>query len=189
MNLNIQPVFFVSQSDFRKWLKKNHGKESELLVGFYKSGSGKPCMTWSESVDQAICFGWIDGLRKSINKESYFIRFTPRKSTSIWSAVNIRKVEKLTNQGLMQPSGIASFKLRQEHRSKIYSYEKEAAKLSDSFEKKFRANKKAWDFFHSQPPSYRKTVLHLIMSAKREITQLARLEKVILISEKGKRLL
>ena len=123
MNLEVQPIFFATQSDFRKWLTKNHRKATELFVGFYKVDSGKPSMTWSQSVDQAICFGWIDGVRKSINKDSYFISFTPRKPTSIWSAVNIKKVEELTKKGLMQPAGLASFKLKKEHKSKIYAYE------------------------------------------------------------------
>src|SRR6478735_2031721 len=103
------PTFFATQSDFRKWLQKNHKTETELNVGFYKVGSGKPSMTWSQSVDEALCFGWIDGVRKSIDADSYQIRFTPRKASSIWSAVNVKKVEELTKQGLMQPAGIAAF--------------------------------------------------------------------------------
>src|SRR6187549_476911 len=130
MNLNVQPTFFATQSDFRKWLEKNHSKATELFVGFYKVDSGKPSMTWSESVDQAICFGWIDGVRKSIDKDSYFIRFTPRKPTSIWSAINIKKVEELTKQGLMQPAGLASFEKRTEGKSRIYSFEQEKVELT-----------------------------------------------------------
>src|SRR6187549_365301 len=124
------PTFFANQSDFRKWLQKNHTKETELLVGFYKVGSGKPSMTWSQSVDQALCFGWIDGVRKSIDKDSYQIRFTPRKQTSIWSAVNIKKIEELTKQGLMQPEGLASFEKKQEAKSKIYSHENKETKFT-----------------------------------------------------------
>lgn len=182
------PTFFAKQSDFRKWLEKNHKKETELLVGFYKVDSGKPSMTWSQSVDQALCFGWIDGVRRSIDKDSYSIRFTPRRSTSIWSAINIKKVEALTKQGLMQPAGLASFKLRKEHRSKIYSHEKEAQDLSSDFEKKFKANKKAWDFFITQAPSYQKVIIHWILAAKQETTQLARLDKVIVESAEHRRL-
>jgi uncharacterized protein YdeI (YjbR/CyaY-like superfamily) len=118
-------TFFAKQSEFRKWLDKNHKKETELLVGFYKINSGKPSMTWSQSVDEALCFGWIDGVRKSIDKDSYQIRFTQRKPTSIWSAVNIKKIEELTKQGLMQPAGLVSFENRKENKSKIYSYENE----------------------------------------------------------------
>jgi len=188
MNLNVQPVFFSNQSDFRKWLEKNHSKATELFVGFYKVDSGKPSMTWSQSVDQAICFGWIDGVRKSIDTESYFIRFTPRKPTSIWSAINIKKVEELSKQGLMQPAGLASFKLKKEHKSKIYAYEKEAVKLSAGFEKKFKANKRAWEFFQSLPPSYHKSALDWVMSAKQETTSIKRLDELITDSEAGRKI-
>jgi uncharacterized protein YdeI (YjbR/CyaY-like superfamily) len=141
------PTFFIQQSDFRKWLEKNHKNKTELLVGFYKTNSGKPSMDWPQSVDEALCFGWIDGVRKSIDGESYCIRFTPRKATSIWSAVNIKKVTALTKLGLMQPAGLASFENRKENKSRIYSYEKEPLKLTGAYEKKFKANKKALDFF------------------------------------------
>ncbi|MEJ7626231.1 MAG: hypothetical protein WKF35_05170 [Ferruginibacter sp.] len=110
-------TFFRSQEKFRKWLEKNHKTEKELLVGFYKMGSGKASMTWTQSVDQALCFGWIDSVTKSINKESYCIRFTPRKRTSIWSAININKVNDLSRSGLMEPEGLKAFKLRTEDRS------------------------------------------------------------------------
>ena len=120
----MEPVFFQTSSNFRKWLAKYHDKETKLLVGFYKVGSGKPSMNWSQSVDEALCFGWIDGVRKSIDTESYSIRFSRRKSNSIWSAINIKKVEELTRKGLMTPKGHASFEKRSEHKSKIYTYEK-----------------------------------------------------------------
>ncbi|MCE9540442.1 MAG: YdeI/OmpD-associated family protein [Bacteroidetes bacterium] len=182
------PTFFEKQADFRKWLAKNHKNETELLIGFYKVNSGKLSMTWSQSVDEALCFGWIDGVRRSIDKDSYSIRFTPRRSTSIWSAINIKKIEELTKQGLMKPAGLARFKLRKEHRSKIYSHEREAQKLPTNFEGKFKANKKAWDFFTTQAPSYQKVIIHWIVSAKQETTQLARLNKVITESAGQKRL-
>src|SRR6478735_4434063 len=151
------PIFFAKQSDFRKWLQKNHTKATELLVGFYKVGSGKPSMSWSQSVDEALCFGWIDGVRKSFDSETYQIRFTPRKPASIWSAINIRKMEELTRQGLMQPAGLASFEKRTEARSKIYSYEKEEkVALPDDFKERFMANKKAWKYFQSLAPSYQR---------------------------------
>src|SRR6187455_2768905 len=143
------PTFFAKPSGFRKWLQKNHKKETELLVGFYKVGSGKPSMTWSESVDEALCFGWIDGVRKSIDKDSYQIRFTQRKSTSIWSAINIRKMEELTKAGLMQPAGLACFEKRTESKSRIYSHEKDEVALPKDFTKQFKANKKAWDYSQS----------------------------------------
>jgi len=179
------PTFFANRSDFRKWLQKNHKTKTELLVGFYKVDSGKPSITWPQSVDEALCFGWIDGVRKSINKESYQIRFTQRKRTSIWSAINIKKVEELTKQGLMQPAGLASFEKREESRSKIYSYEKDEAELTQSFKKQFKANKKAWDYFQSLAPSYRKVSVHWVMSAKQETTQIKRLNQLIADSVAG----
>jgi uncharacterized protein YdeI (YjbR/CyaY-like superfamily) len=183
------PTFFVRSSDFRKWLVKNHKKEKELLVGFYKVGSSKPSMTWPQSVDEALCFGWIDGVRKRLDDESYSIRFTPRKPTSTWSSVNIKKIEELTQQGLMRSAGIEAFAKRTENRSKIYAYENEPAKLSANFEKQFKTNKKAWAFFTAQAASYRKTIIHWIMRAKQESTQLSRLEKTITESEKQKRVI
>ena len=177
------PTFFVKPSDFRKWLQKNHKKKTELLVGFYKVGSGKPSMTWSQSVDEALCFGWIDGVRTSIDKETYQIRFTPRKPASIWSAINIRKMEELTRQGLMQPAGLASFERRTEAKSKIYSYEKEEAVFPDDFKARFMANKKAWKYFQSLAPSYQKVSTHWVISAKQDATRIKRLEE--LISESG----
>ncbi|MDB5283099.1 MAG: bacteriocin-protection protein [Bacteroidota bacterium] len=183
--MSLSPTFFANQSLFRKWLQKNHAKESELLVGFYKKDSGKPSITWPESVDQALCFGWIDGVRRSLGDESYCIRFTPRKAKSIWSAINIKKMEELIKQGLMKPAGLAAFEKRQEHKSRIYSYENEAAVLDPALEKKFKANKKAWEFFKNQAPSYQKTVIHSIMNAKQETTKLKRFENLVKDSEAG----
>jgi uncharacterized protein YdeI (YjbR/CyaY-like superfamily) len=185
----MKPTFFNDQHEFRKWLDKNHETETELLVGFYKVGSPKPSMSWPESVDQALCFGWIDGVRKRIDDESYSIRFTPRKSTSIWSAINIRKVEDLVKAGQMQPAGLAAFEKRTESRSKIYAYENDPAELSKEYREIFQANKKAWDFFKSQAPSYQRVIVHRIMTAKQEKTRLARLDQVIQASKAGKRLL
>jgi len=155
------------------------------LVGLYKVDSGKPSMTWSQSVDEALCFGWIDGVRKSIDKDSYQIRFTQRKSTSIWSAINIKKIEELTKQGLMQPAGLASFEKRTESKSKIYSYEKDKVDLTQDFKKQFKANKKAWDYFLSLAPSYRKVSAHWVMSAKQEMTKIKRLNQLISDSAAG----
>ena len=179
------PIFFAKQSDFRKWLQKNHKKETELLVGFYKVGSGKPSMSWSQSVDEALCFGWIDGVRKSIDKDSYQIRFTQRKSTSIWSAINIKKISALTKDGLMQPAGLASFEKRVESKSKIYSHEKDEVELAQDLKKQFKANKKAWDYFQSLAPSYRKVSTHWVMSAKQETTRIKRLNQLISDSAAG----
>ena len=183
------PLFFENQSEFREWLIQNHPHETELVVGFHKINTNKPSMTWSQSVDQALCFGWIDGVRRSIDKDSYSIRFTPRKKSSIWSAINIKKVEELTKAGLMLPEGLKAFELRSEERSKIYSHEREAYLLDPEFEKQFKANKTAWEYFSHQAPSYRKVMIHWIMSAKQEKTKLSRLEKAIQISAEQKRML
>ena len=183
------PSFFRDKFAFRQWLAKNHNKATDLLVGFYKVGSGTPSMTWPESVDQALCFGWIDGVRKRIDDQSYSIRFTPRKPTSIWSAINIRKVEELTKLNLMQNAGIAAFEKRTETRSKIYAYENAPSELSTEFKKLFKANKKAWAFFTTKAPSYQRTIIHRIMTAKQEKTRLARLEQIITVSEQQKRLI
>lgn len=181
--------FFATQAAFREWLEKHHKKETELLVGFYKVNSDKPSMTWSQSVDQALCFGWIDGVRKSIDTESYSIRFTPRRSNSIWSAINIKKVEELQKTGLMTPQGQKAFDLRTENKSRIYSHEKEPAILDPNYESQFKINTLAWDFFNAQAPSYKKVMIHWIMTAKQEKTRVSRLEKTIQVSEEQKRML
>ena len=186
MKKDIQSIFFEKPSDFRKWLKKNFDKQPELFVGFYKKASGKPSLTWPQSVDEALCFGWIDGVRKSIDEERYFIRFTPRKSKSTWSAINIKKIEELRTKGLIQPAGLAAFEQREEINSKIYSYEKEPVKLDPEFEKMFKANKTAWKFFKSQGAYYQKRGIHWVMGAKQEATRKSRVEKLINVSEAGK---
>lgn len=178
------PIYFYDHKEFRKWLDKNCTKESELLVGYYKVGSGKPSMTWSQSVDEALCFGWIDGIRRSIDEERYCIRFTPRRPTSIWSNINIQKVEMLQKKGLMTKPGLEAFNSRKNSKSGIYSFENNSTELNKSFEKTFRTNKDAWDFFIKQAPSFRKTITHWIMSARLESTQLSRLTKTINASEK-----
>lgn len=181
------PKFFATQLDFRKWLAQNHESENELVVGFYKVGSGRPSMTWPESVDQALCYGWIDGVRRRIDEESYSVRFTPRKSNSIWSAVNIEKIDKLSKGGFMQPAGLSAFAARIESNSRIYAYETPPAKLSHDFEAHFRANDAAWKFFTAQPPSYKRVMIHHIMSAKQEKTRRSRLENTIAVSANRKR--
>jgi uncharacterized protein YdeI (YjbR/CyaY-like superfamily) len=179
------PTFFPTQNEFRFWLEKNHNIEKELIVGFYKVNSGKLSMTWSESVDQALCFGWIDGVKHSIDNDSYKIRFTPRKKTSIWSAVNIKKVELLIKQGLMQESGLESYKNRSESKSKIYAFENEEMKFSPELEKIFKANKKAWEYFQLLAPTYRKPSSNWVMTAKQETTRLKRLNELIADAELG----
>jgi uncharacterized protein YdeI (YjbR/CyaY-like superfamily) len=185
----MNPTFFSTQEKFRAWLTKHHQEETQLLVGFYKVNSKQPSMSWSESVDQALCFGWIDGVRKSIDQESYSIRFTPRKKTSIWSAINIKKVEALTKAGLMTEEGQKAFALRSEERSRIYSHEKEPSLLTPEFVQQFKANQLAWDYFNTQAPSYKKVMIHWIMSAKQEKTRISRLEKAISTSANQKRML
>lgn len=186
--MSVEPTFFKTPADFRQWLEQNHKRATELLVGFYKTGSGKPSITWPESVEQALCFGWIDGVRKSLGEEAYTIRFTPRRPNSIWSAVNVSKVEELKAKGLMKPEGLAAFEKLKEGKSRIYSHEqKETARLSPEFEKVFKANKKAWDFFKAQAPSYQKVMLHYVMTAKQEKTRQSRFEKLLQASAEGKR--
>ena len=163
--------FFATPEDFRKWLKVHHENTRELWVGFYKKGSGRPSITWPESVDEALCVGWIDGLRKTIDAESYKIRFTPRKTTSNWSAVNIGRVKELTKQGRMRPAGLKAFEARKEEKSGIYAYEnRKSAVLGEAAEKRFRSRPKAWNFFQNQPASYRQTAIWWVMSAKKEET-------------------
>lgn len=183
----MKPIFFASQAEFRKWLEKNHEKETEVLAGFYKVGSGKPSMTWSESVDQALCFGWIDGVRRSVDAESYSIRFTPRRPRSVWSTINIKKIEELTKKGLMKPAGIAAFAKREEKRSGIYAYENSPIPLDKEFEKRFQKNKKAWEFFQSCGNWYRKQAARWVMSAKEEETKNRRFEKLLAESEAGRK--
>ena len=182
------PVFFHDQKEFRTWMESNHKTESELLVGYYKVGSGKPSMSWSESVDQALCFGWIDGIRKSIDNERYCIRFTPRKPTSIWSNINIKKIEQLKSNGLITQYGLDAFNNRKISKSGIYSFENRPAKLNDSFENLFKANESAWEFFIKQAPSYQRTIFYWILSARQETTQLSRLNKTIIASENQKKI-
>jgi uncharacterized protein YdeI (YjbR/CyaY-like superfamily) len=181
-------TFFENQDKFRDWLEKYHETETELIVGYYKKNSGKPSMTWSESVDQALCFGWIDGVRRSIDSESYCIRFTPRRNTSIWSAINIRKIEDLKAAGLMRPKGLKAFDFRTEKKSEIYSHERKVFLLDKNLENIFKKNRVAYDFFINQAPSYRKASIHWIMSAKQEKTRVLRLEKLIHESGQLKRL-
>jgi uncharacterized protein YdeI (YjbR/CyaY-like superfamily) len=186
----MEPHFFENQANFRKWLDKNHNKETELLVGYYKKGSGKPSMTWPESVDQALCYGWIDGVMKSLGNDSYARRFTPRKQASIWSAVNIKKMEDLLEKKLVKPAGLAAYEKRRESHSKIYAYEQENPEaLPAAMEKEFKANAPAWEFFMKQAPWYRRTMIYRITSAKQDKTKQARFEKLVNASTEGKRLL
>jgi uncharacterized protein YdeI (YjbR/CyaY-like superfamily) len=185
----LKPKFFRTPADFRSWLEKNRATATELWVGFYKKDSGKPSITWPESVDQALCFGWIDGIRKAIDEISYQIRFTPRRRGSIWSAFNIKRAEELVRQKQMRPSGLKAFAARVENKSGIYSYEQRSTELKQPYAKLLKKNKIASNFFEKQPPSYRKMIGWWIVSAKKEENRMARLAKLITGSAKGKRLL
>ena len=179
----MKPQFFKTQQEFRAWLDKNHKTATELSVGFYKVKSGKASMSWSESVDQALCYGWIDGVRNSIDEKSYRIRFTPRKKDSIWSAVNIKKIKKLIDQNLMEPAGLAIFEQRSDKTTKGYSAASMPKKLPFAYEKTFKANPKAWKYFTSLAHSYKKSSINWVMSAKRQETQEKRLNELIAESE------
>ncbi len=178
--------FFSTQAGFRAWIEKNHAIDTELSVGFYKRDSGRPSITWPESVDVALCYGWIDGVRNSIDAVSYRIRFTPRKPSSTWSAINVKRVAELTKLGMMHAAGIKAFEARKRDKTGIYAYEqRKTAKLPPQYEKKFRSNKKAWAFFQKQPPWYQRTATYRVISAKQEATREKRLAELIRDSEAG----
>lgn len=176
----MEPIFFPTPEAFRTWLEENHQTADEVQVGFYKKKAGKPSMTWSESVDQALCYGWIDGKGRSLGDEAHTIRFTPRRPKSNWSAVNVAKVAKLTEEGLMRPAGLAAFEKREEARSGVYSYEqRHLARLTEEQESEFQANPAAWKWFRGAAPSYRKAAIFWVTSAKREETKARRLQQLI----------
>lgn len=183
----MKPKFFSTPEKFREWLEKNHDREEELLLGFHKKDSGKKSITYAEALDEALCYGWIDGVRKSFDETSYTIRFTPRKAKSIWSLVNVRHVERLVKAGRMAEPGLAAYARRDPKRTGIYAFENAAREFSPEFEKTFRANKKAWEFFQTEPPSIRRTCIFWVMSAKKEETRVRRLEQLIESSANGVR--
>lgn len=180
--------YFKTPAHLRRWFAANRLGAEELWVGFYKRGSGHDSITWPESVDEALCVGWIDGIRKSIDEQRYVIRFSPRKRTSIWSAVNIRRMKELLAEGRVQPPGEEAFAARRENTSGIYSYEQRRDQLEEPYASLMKRNKKAWRFFEAQPPGYRKVMGWYIVSAKREETRLARLKILTDACEQGKRL-
>lgn len=187
-NKEAAPIFFATPQEFRAWLKKHHATVKEQWVGFYRKASGRPSITWPESVDEALCVGWIDGLRKGIDSESYMIRFTPRAATSNWSAVNISRVAELTKMKRMQPAGLRAFAQRSEARSGIYSYEqRKNAVLPRALVRQFRAHREAWEFFQAQPPGYRQLMIWWVVNAKQEATRQKRLAKLINHSTAGRR--
>ncbi len=185
----VSPKFFKTADEFRQWLEANAAAESELLVGYRKVATGRPSMSWSESVDEALCFGWIDGVRNRIDDESYSIRFTPRKPTSIWSAINIAKFEQLRAHGRMTPAGSKAFAHRAAAKSAVYAYEQAStAELSLAEVREFQRQKVAWRFFESTPPSYRKVVLHWVTTAKKAETRASRFAKLLQACAYGERL-
>jgi uncharacterized protein YdeI (YjbR/CyaY-like superfamily) len=185
----MEPTFFETPAELRAWLERNHESETELWVGYHRKGSGRPSITWPESVDEALCFGWIDGVRKSVDETSYKIRFTPRKPTSNWSSVNIARVAELETEGRMRPAGRAAFERRSAAKSGIYAYEqRKAARFEPEQERRFRAHPDAWEFFQSQPAGYRQTETWWVVSAKRDATREKRLGTLIDDSAHGRRL-
>ena len=183
----MKPVFFATPEQFGAWLEEHHETATELLVGFHKKATGRPCMTWAGSVEQALRFGWIDGVRRSLGDESYTIRFTPRKPTSNWSLVNVAKVEELKERGLMAPAGLRAYAARRPERTGVYSAErKEPAVLAPELERRFKANSTAWRWFTARPPGYRKTATHWVVSAKKAETRLRRLQQLIDCSAEGR---
>jgi uncharacterized protein YdeI (YjbR/CyaY-like superfamily) len=183
----MDPQFFARPEDFRAWLQANHDSAGELWVGFHKVGTGRPSITWPQSVDEALCFGWIDGVRKRLDDDSYVIRFTPRRKGSIWSAVNIKRMGELIAEGRVHPAGLAAFEKRRDDRSAIYSYEQRTtAELPDEYQRRFQENAAAWEFFQSRPPGYRRTATWWVISAKKEETREKRLATLIADSAAGR---
>ena len=185
----MKPLFFPTPAGFRAWLEENHANADELLVGFYKKGSGRPSITWPESVDEALCFGWIDGIRRNAGEAAYTIRFTPRRVTSIWSAINVAKVKALMKANRMRPAGLRAYAARTPERTGVYSFERlRAAKFSRDQRARLRANRDAAAFFDAQPPGYRALATHWVVCAKRPETRERRLEELIADSAAGRRL-
>ena len=185
----MKPRYFASPAEFRRWLDDHHATRDELVVGFHKRATGKPSLTWPESVDEALCYGWIDGIRRRVDAGRYTIRFTPRRAGSIWSAINVRRVGQLSKLGRMQPAGLEAFKKRTANRSRVYSFEqRKKLRLPAGYVRQFKKNADAWRFFNSQPPWYQRTTTWLVISAKKEETRLRRLAGLIRDSAAGRRI-
>ena len=182
------PKFFRSAAEFRKWLERNHDTEPFLWIGYWKKDASKKGIGYLEAVDEALCFGWIDGLAKGIDGERYKQRFSPRKPRSVWSTINMGKVKRLTAEGRMAKAGLAAFEGRDTKRTGVYSFENRDVTLSAAYEKRFRAQRKAWTFFSAQPPGYRRISAYWVMSAKREETRERRLAQLIDASAAFKRI-
>lgn len=180
-------IYFESPAELRAWFERNHDSEPELSIGFYKKKTGRPSLTYQEALDEALCFGWIDNVRHSVDGERYRIRYTPRRRNSAWSEVNIARVKELTARGRMTPAGIAAFEAGTSGTSRGYSYEEKDRPLDAEHRRAFEANNKAWAFFQAQPASYRKAAQWWVMSAKREETRRSRLAQLIECSERGSR--
>ena len=184
-----EPRFFATPADLAKWFEENAANESDLVIGYWKKGTGRPSITWAESVDEALCVGWIDGIRRRIDDDSYSIRFTPRRPTSTWSVVNVRRVAELIEQGRMREAGLAAYVARRTDRSGTYSFEQKAGpRLDRAAERIFRADREAWAFFTSQPPSYRRAAVWWVVSAKRQETRDRRLAQLVSDSAAGLRI-
>ncbi|HYD53013.1 MAG TPA: YdeI/OmpD-associated family protein [Gemmatimonadaceae bacterium] len=183
-----RPIFFERPDELRRWLHEHHATAPELWIGYYKKGTGKPSLTWPQTVDEALCYGWIDGIRKSLDGERFMQRLTPRRKRSNWSAVNLKRVPELIAEGRMQPSGLAAFEARDPARCEVYSFENEHATLAPEEEARFRKKAKAWRFWEAQPPGYRRTALHWVTSAKRPETRARRLATLIDDSANGLRI-
>jgi uncharacterized protein YdeI (YjbR/CyaY-like superfamily) len=183
--MKMKPKYFKTQSAWSRWLQRNHGRVKELWVGFYKKDSGKPSITYPESLDEALCFGWIDGVRYKVDELSYTIRFTPRRKPSPWSEVNTRRVRELIRLGRMHPAGLKAFRDRDPEKTERRAHQRQTAKLHAGYEKKFRTRKKAWTYFQTKPPSYQRLTIFWVMSAKKDETRLRRLEILMDCSERG----
>ena len=183
-----RPTFFETASAFRQWLQKNHKSAQEVWVGYYKKGSGKRSVTYQESVDEALCFGWIDGIRKSVDADSYMNRFTPRKAGSFWSAINTRRATELISTGRMRPAGKKAFDARDASRTAAHHAVRDTPRLDKAREAQFKANRTAWEFFHAQPPGYRRLSIWWIVSAKREETRTRRFDQLLSLSASRRRL-
>ena len=184
----MKPKFFTSPGQFRAWLEKNHATADELEIGFHRKGSGLKSITYAEALDEALCFGWIDGVRRRLNETSYQQRFTPRRARSIWSLVNVKHVERLKKEGRMHAAGLAAFEQRDPKRTGIYAFENAPRELSGEYEKEFRKQKGAWEYFQTYPPYLKKTVSYWVMSAKKEETRSKRLQRLIESCARGERI-
>lgn len=184
-----EPTYFATPEDFRDWLTAHAGTAKELLVGYHKVGSGTPSMTWPQSVDEALCVGWIDGVRRRIDEHRYTIRFTPRRAGSSWSAVNVGRVAALTAEGRMQPAGQAAFDQLDTARTAVYTHEQTGEpELTPAMKKRFKADKAALKWFETQPPGWKRKMLRWCVAAKQDATREKRLDQVMTAAAEGKRL-